>query len=307
LNEDALTLPTDDGFALHVHRWLPDGAPRAILVISHGMSEHGARYRRLATEVVGRGVAVYAPDHRGHGMTARTVSDLGFFADSNGFDRVVSDLRTVVDRARADYPGVPYLLLGHSMGSYLVQGYMLRYDDPAAVAMTGSSLNVGFLPSLGRRIARLERLRVGPRKSSWLLTRLSFGAFARTIRGRRTQYDWLSRDPAEVDAYVADPLCGFSATTQLWIDLLDMFPKLADPAEVAKVPADLPLWVASGEKDPVHEGGRGFSALKALYEKRGFTQTTFTLYAGARHELFNETNRADVTADFLSWMDKVLA
>lgn len=307
MRDDTLLLPTADGFALHVHVWLPDTEPRAVLLIAHGMAEHGGRYRRLAQAVTELGFAVYAPDHRGHGLTARTISDLGFFADSEGFDRVVGDLRSLHERVAAAHPGAPVVLLGHSMGSFLTQAYLFAHgDELAAAAMTGSSLNVGLLASLGRQIARFERLRVGPRRPSWLLTRLSFGAFSRTIRDRRTKFDWLSRDPAEVDAYDNDPMCGFDASTQLWIDLLDAFPRLADPANVARVPARLPLWVASGEQDPVHEGGRGFRALQALYEGRGFDDLTFKLYPGARHELFNETNRDEVTADFVAWLGRAV-
>jgi alpha-beta hydrolase superfamily lysophospholipase len=307
MRDDTLLLQTADGFAVNVHVWTPDQEPRAVLLIAHGMSEHGGRYRRLAQALTARGFAVYAPDHRGHGLTARAISDLGFFADSGGFDRVVGDLRSLHERASSDHPGLPVALLGHSMGSFLTQAYLFAHgDELAAAAMTGSSLNVGLLPSLGRQIARIERLRVGPRRTSWLLTRLSFGTFARTIRGRRTQFDWLSRDPAEVDAYVNDPLCGFDATTQLWIDLLDAFPRLADPANVARIPARLPLWVASGDQDPVHEGGRGFRALQSLYEARGFDDLSFTLYPGARHELFNETNRDEVTADFVAWLERAV-
>ncbi len=306
MRDDPFLLSTDDGAGLHVHRWLPDDAARAIVLIAHGMSEHGGRYRRLAEALVGRGYAVYAPDHRGHGLTARTVSDLGFFALKGGFDRAVRDLHELRTRAAADLPGLPIVLLGHSMGSFLTQGYLFGHGaDLAGAAMTGSALNVGLLPALGRYIARVERLRVGPRRPSALLTRLSFGTFARAIRDRRTQFDWLSRDQAEVDAYIADPLCGFDATTQLWIDLLDAFPRLDDPANVARIRADLPLWIASGSEDPVHEGGRAFRALVGLYEARGFEDLTSKLYPGARHELFNEVNRDEVTADLVAWLDRV--
>jgi len=307
MREDSLLLPTADDHAVHVHRFMPAGEPRAILLIAHGMAEHGARYGRLAQALTERGIGVLAPDHRGHGLTARTVSELGFFADQGGFDKVVGDLRSLHLAASADHPGLPVVLLGHSMGSFLTQAYLFEHGaELAGAALTGSSLNVGLLPSVGRKIARFERFRIGPRRSSWLLTRLSFGQFARTIKGRRTEFDWLSRDPAEVDAYIADPLCGFDATTQLWIDLLDSFPRLADPASVARIPAELPLWIASGSEDPVHEGGRLFKALVDLYAARGFGDLTSALYEGARHEIFNETNRAEVTADFLGWLDRIL-
>ncbi|TVQ90047.1 MAG: alpha/beta hydrolase [Deltaproteobacteria bacterium] len=305
MRDRPFSLATVDQMQINVHGWLPDDDVGAVLIIAHGMAEHGGRYRRLAEALTAQGYAVYAPDHRGHGLTARTVQDLGFFAEEGGFAKVVSDLRALTEHVRAEHPGCPLVLLGHSMGSYLTQAYLMEHDDLAGAAMTGSSLNTGLLPALGRKIARIERIRRGPRRSSWLLTRLSFGAFARTIPKRRTDYDWLSRDPAEVDTYIEDPLCGFSATTQLWIDLLDSFPRLADPSRVARIRADLPLWIASGSEDPVHDGGKGFDALRDLYVGRGFTDAQFTLYDGARHELFNETNREEVTADLLAWLHRV--
>jgi alpha-beta hydrolase superfamily lysophospholipase len=191
------------------------------------------------------------------------------------------------------------------MGSYVTQSYLFAHDDVAAAVLSGSSLNTGPLVSLGRAVARFEAWRLGRRGRSWLLQRLSFGEFARTIKGRKTDFDWLSRDPTEVDAYIRDPLCGFDATAGLWSDMLQAFRDLEDPANVSKIRAGLPLLIMSGGHDPVNERGPGFERLKALYVARGMTDLTAKLYPEARHELLNETNRDQVTEDLRVWLDRV--
>jgi alpha-beta hydrolase superfamily lysophospholipase len=282
--------------------WAPEGKSRGLVHIIHGMAEHSARYGRLADALVQAGWSVIAHDQRGHGETARTTSDLGFFAPDGGWDKVVDDVVRIREAGRSRASSGPVVLLGHSMGSYVAQSAVLRHGGVEALVLTGTTLNQGPLVSAGRRIARFERWRVGPRSTSWLLTRLSFGQFARTIPSRTTDFDWLSRDPAEVKRYIDDPLCGFDATTQLWIDLLDAFKELADPVRISRIPADLPILVMCGSADPVNEQGRGFRALQALYERCGLRHATFVLDDGARHEVFNETNRDTFTqrlVDFL--------
>jgi alpha-beta hydrolase superfamily lysophospholipase len=308
MRDETLLVETPDGYAVHTFLWTPDaGEPRAVLQVIHGMSEHAARYARLARFLTDHGWAVIAHDQRGHGQTAHRTSDLGYLADEDGWPRVVADARAVTHSARERFPDRPLVVFGHSMGSYVLQSYLFEHDDLAGAVFCGSTLNRGPLVALGRRLARFERWRKGPRKASWLLQQLSFGQFARSVKGRRTAYDWLSRDPAEVDAYIADPLCGFPATTGLWVDLLDAFGELEKPENVEKVRADLPLRIMSGAEDPVHEGGRGFRALEDLWRGRGFQDLTAVLYPGARHEILNETNRDEVMEDLRGWLEGVVA
>jgi alpha-beta hydrolase superfamily lysophospholipase len=309
MQESTFTLPSDDGVALHVYRWSPDEgvAPRAVLQVSHGLAEHAARYRRFAEAATARGLVVYADDHRGHGRTARSDAELGVFSAERGWRKLIDDLGRVSERALAEHPGLPVVFLGHSMGSFTAQQVAFeRGGDFAGVILSATiSGRSNPLAPIGRVVARLERWRIGASTPSALLDTMSFGSFNRAFKPARTAFDWLSRDPAEVDAYVADPRCGFKLSAQGWIDLLDALKDLADPANQARVPKELPLLLIAGEADPVVGGLKFFERLVAEYNAAGLRRLTWKVYAGARHELLNETNRDEVTRDVLDWIDKV--
>jgi alpha-beta hydrolase superfamily lysophospholipase len=292
----------DDGVRLLGRRWLPEGAPRAVIQIAHGLAEHSGRYARLAAALNAAGYAVYASDLRGHGPSAAP-ADLGFFADQNGWAKVVGDLWTFNRQIAAEQPRLPIVLFGHSLGSFIGQQFVAeRSEALAGVAFSGSNGKAPPIAALGRLIARAERLRLGPRGQSPLIFKMWFGGFNKPFEPARTAFDWLSRDPAEVDAYVADPTCGFLFSNQLAIDVLDALPGLASPAIFAKVRKDLPIYVFSGEKDPV---GANIQGLIAALKGAGFTRLTTRIYPGARHETLNETNRDEVTRDLITWLDRV--
>jgi alpha-beta hydrolase superfamily lysophospholipase len=302
------TLSTPEGVALFVHGWLPETAPKAAVQIAHGLAEHAGRYARLAQALTGAGYAVYAGDQRGHGRTVQSPDDLGYFAERDGWRRCLDDLWLVNRRIAADHPGLPLLLIGHSMGSFMAQHFISEHGDAlAGVVLSGSDGKPGALAVAGRLIARLERLRLGPRGRSALIHSLAFGVFNRAFAPTRTEADWLSRDPAEVDKYIADPLCGFIAATQTWVEFLDALPELASPARLARVPKRLPIHLISGSTDPVSDGTKRLEKLLAAYRTAGLERVTHRFYEGARHELFNETNRDEVTGDLLLWLDAVVA
>ncbi|HWZ45447.1 MAG TPA: alpha/beta hydrolase [Candidatus Saccharimonadales bacterium] len=300
-------MTTGDGVALWVYRWLPSGEPRALVQIVHGLAEHAGRYQRLAEALTLCGYGVYACDLRGHGRTAKVPSDLGHLADRGGWQKCLDDLRQVQLRMAADYPGKPVILLGHSMGSTLARDFMARYGgDLAGVVLSGSSGQPTPLASAGRLVARLARLRRGARGHSRMLQSLSFDAFNRKFEPARTKFDWLSRDPVEVDKYVADPLCGFSASTQLWIDLLDAWAHIARKSSLAAVPRSLPVYVISGTHDPVSAGTNAIGPMLARYQDAGLQRVEHRFYPEGRHELFNEINREEVTRNLIAWLDSVI-
>lgn len=304
-----LTLDAEDGTALAIQRWLPDkAAPKAAVQIVHGLAEHAQRYARLAAALTGAGYAVYASDLRGHGRTATAPDDLGFFAERGGWRRCLDDLWQVNRQIAREQAGLPIFVIGHSMGSALAQHLMAEHGEAlAGVVLSGSGGKPSALATVGRLIARIERLRLGPRGRSALIHALSFGAFNKRFAPSRTPFDWLSRDPAEVDKYVADPLCGFAASTQLWIDLLDAAGETANPRRHKLIPKGLPIHVISGSEDPVSDGTKQLEPLLAAYRAAGLARLTHRFYAGGRHELFNETNRDEVTRDLLRWLDEVAA
>jgi alpha-beta hydrolase superfamily lysophospholipase len=319
MRADTFTFKAEDQRELFVYRWLPDEGARkkAVVHVAHGMAEHAGRYARVAGALVEAGYAVYADDHRGHGRTAAPQAggrpgapsdgELGWMGP-DGFRRSVQDLQQLLVFEKAENPGLPAVLFGHSMGSYFAQAFLVEAGASIrAAVLSGTGGKPSFIASLGRAVARLERARLGPKGKSPLLQALSFDEFNKAFRPNRTAFDWLSRDDAEVDKYVADPLCGFAVSTQLWVDLLDGLAAISRPERQAKIPRDLPIYVFSGSEDPVGEKTKSVQQLLAAYGRAGVTDVTHKFYPGARHETLNETNRDEVTRDLVAWLDSRLA
>jgi alpha-beta hydrolase superfamily lysophospholipase len=288
---------------LYVYRWAPAGAPKAIVLIAHGMAEHAARYARLADELCAAGYVVYASDHRGHGRSARA-EDLGWF--DGGHAAVIADQERLRLRATGEHPDVPVFVLGHSMGSFIMRRYLCAYGHQIAGAvLSGTAGGKVGLVKAGKMLAFLESLRVGQRGKSPVLHATTFGEYNKRFKPNRTDADWLSRDPAEVDKYVADPLCGFEVTTTAWREVMLSIIEMQSPANVACMPKDLPIFLFSGSEDPVG-GTAGVRASVELLQAGGLTNVTHKLYEGGRHEMLNETNRDEVQRDIVAFFDGVL-
>ncbi|MDH5674147.1 MAG: alpha/beta hydrolase [Myxococcales bacterium] len=305
MNAERFQHSLDDGVSLAVCSWQPEQAGvRAVVQIAHGMAEHIERYAELAERLVAAGYAVYGADHRGHGRTAGSEGELGYFADSDGFGRVVEDLYSLNRRIAERHAGLPIVMLGHSMGAFLTQTYLFEHGESIEAAVISSTGGApALLAKIAGIIARVERLRVGPRKPSGLLQALSFGGYNRAFQPARTDFDWLSRDAQEVDRYAADPLCGFAMTTQGWIDVLGGIVALNDPANIARVPRGLPLYFLCGLEDPMGEGGKAVRRIIAAHRAAGLGPITERFYPGGRHEMFHEVNRAEVFDDLIAWLD----
>ena len=288
--------------AVFARRWLPEGAPRAHVQIAHGLAEHSARYARLAEALTGAGYAVTASDHRGHGPNCAP-ADLGFFAEKGGWRACLDDLHAVAERSAADFPSIPRIFFGHSMGSFMGQTYIAEHGaELAGAILSGTSGPAPGILGLGALIAGFERWRLGPRGKSPIVQQLLFGELNKPFKPARTDFDWLSRDKAEVDKYVADPLCGFPVTTQLALDLVEGLRGLASPATAARIPKRLPVYVFSGSRDPV---GAKLQGLIDVYKAAGLERLTVKIYPDARHETLNEVNRDEVTRDLLAWLNDV--
>ena len=306
MQEQQLWIDASDGTALHVRHWPGASTPRALLMIAHGMAEHAGRYARLAAALNAAGYGVYALDQRGHGRTAEQ-GVLGHYADTDGWNKVVGDLATLNHHIRQQHPRTPIFLLGHSMGSYIAMAYLMQHSSSLQGAiLSGSNYQPLALYRAAGLIARLERWRLGPNGRSRLIDFLSFGSFNKAFKPNRTGFDWLSRDPAEVDRYVTDPLCGFVCTTQLWCDLLHGFRQITPLRNLAQIDADLPLLVIGGAHDPVSQGKRLGHLAEAL-RKAGSHDVELKIYPEARHELLNESNRDEVTLYLRDWLDRALA
>lgn len=278
------TLDTDDGHVIEAFAWQRADRPRAVVQIVHGMAEHSGRYRHVAEALASAGYAVIAHDHRGHGALAREQGRLGDFGPL-GFKGLVKDMVQVGQHARSLHPGLKLVMVAHSMGSFAAQLYML---DHAAlvdgIVMSGTSA--------------LELL--DPRTSGWTVE----GANV-SVDNPRTPCDWLSRDPAVPAAYMADPLCAFPLTEASLASIFDEGLRTTDPGQFATVPKDLPLYLFTGDKDCVNRNLEWFDPLVTRLRERGFRDLSTHVYGGARHETLNETNRAEVIAHLIAWIDRV--
>lgn len=293
-----------DGRDVAVHRWLPE-APRGLIQIAHGMAEHAARYDSVASALNDAGWAVVAHDHPGHGRTATEEAEVGHFGDRAGWRRVLDDLRFVRRDARERVGRGPLVLLGHSMGSFIALADQVRQPGTIdGLVLSGSDKGARALLRAGLLAAKLERRRTGPRAKSALLSTLSFGSFNKAFAPARTDFDWLSRDPEQVDRYVADARCGFRITNQAWVDLLEGLLEIGLTENLSRLPPRMPAYLFAGGKDPVSGGGSRVCALAEQLKTAGLEDVSCRIYEDARHETLNETNRAEVVADLVKWLDE---
>ena len=268
------------------------------------MAETAARYERFAVKLTERGYAVYAADQRGHGKTIKDPAHAGE-AGEDTFNRMLGDLHQLSGIIKEEIPAVPVFLLGHSMGSFLAQGYIASWGGQLKGAiLSGAAGPADLMTFIGQGIAYLEKLRVGTTGRSNLLNTLSFGSFNKQFQPARTAFDWLSRDEKEVDRYIADPFCGGIFPAAFFFDLLKFLRQINNPDQLRKIPKDLPLYFFSGKKDPVGANTEGVKKLIQKYEKLGIADLSFKFYEDGRHEMLNEINREIVIADVIKWLDK---
>lgn len=285
-----------------VRSWTPGAAPRGIVQVIHGMAEHSARYARLGTALAEAGFAVFAHDLPGHGPQCEP-GMRGHFADRRGWRVAIASIRDVQRVAQRAHPGKPHFALGHSMGGYLLQHYVVD----AGAGLAGAIFSACSGELAGRRLAlaliRAEKALYGVRHPSAVGEALSFRTFNRGFKPARTKFDWLSRDPAEVDKYAADPLCGYRVSTGLWIELLTAGAWLTEPDRLRRIPKTLPVLIIGGERDPATGGEAGLRALERKFQQVGLRDLRLKVYPDARHEVLNDTCRDEATADLIAWLD----
>jgi len=282
------TVTGRDGTPVTAYRWDSMSPPRAVVQLTHGMGEHVLRYAPLAEALAAAGFVVQGQDHRGHGTTAASDDALGQLGPA-GWSGLVDDIDLLVEHAQDEHPDLHVVLFGHSMGSFAAQQYLLeRSDRIAGLALSGTAAIDLLEPALD------------------LDAPLDLTAFNAPFAPARTDYDWLSRDEAEVDKYVADPHCGFGVDVEAAKAMFAGARPLADPTRLAAIRKDLPVYVTVGEHDPV---GGELALVNALVERlraAGLTDVTVKIWPGARHEVLNETNRDEVVADLLAWIHRVV-
>jgi alpha-beta hydrolase superfamily lysophospholipase len=283
IRERAFRFEGAEGADIAGFRWVDDTrTPHAVLQVAHGMGEHARRYREPLAPLIAAGWVIYADDHRGHGLTAAGPDDLGDFGE-NGAELVVEDLRRLTSLARAEHPDLPLVLLGHSLGSFFAQAFV--FDHSKAI----DGLVLSGTAAFGDRAGPARRL-----------DEVGLGG-----ETPRTPFDWLSRDPVQVDAYIADPLCGFSRKETSAGSFGRVAARLKDPSEIARIRKDLPIYIFVGDKDPVNQNLALLAPLVDRYRAAGLSDLTVKVYPGGRHEMLNETNRGEVVADLAAWLERV--
>lgn len=289
---------------LHGCRWEPEGEPKAVVQIVHGIADFAARYDELATYLTGLGFLVVAEDHMGHGESVKGGSIQGYF--HGGWDAAVEDTRTLTRRTMEEFPGVPYILFGHSMGSFMARTILCKYPDmglTAAVICGTAWMPTAMLPLVIKMCEGVCK-KDGEQNPSEKLQGMAFGAYNKRVEHPRTEFDWISRDKAKVDYYVAHPMCGFTATAGLLRDMMKGIYFIQQRKHLAAMNKDLPVLFIAGGDDPV--GGYGDGVRKAAEVFRGFgvKDVSVKIYPLCRHEILNEINRQEIFEDIGAWIER---
>ncbi|MBO5332638.1 MAG: lysophospholipase [Clostridia bacterium] len=278
------------------------GSIKGVVQISHGMAEYSNRYSKFALELCKAGYAVFISDHVGHGASITDKDMLGFFGEENGEETFIDDLKTLTDMAKAEYPDLPFFMLGHGMGSLIARKYTAKYGYLLdGVIYSGTS---GENPALGVGILLATAMikQNGPMHRSELLDTIAFGAYNRKTE-KRTERDWSTRDETEVDKIIADELCGYTYTVSGMKVLFTTLKQVTTRRWYNTIPLSMPIFLVSGSMDPVGDYSKGVKETYRMLKKTGHRNVSMKIYEGARHEILNETNRDEVYADIIEWLD----
>lgn len=294
-----------DDTNIFVYRWIPENVKiRGIVQIAHGMAERAKRYQDFAKVLTENGFVVYANDHRGHGKTAGSIENLGYLGDQEGFNLLVEDVHHLTMIIKEEYPNLPLFLFGHSMGSFVAQRYIMLYGNEVhGLILSGSNGKQGVMLSIGALISKWEVKKHGAKAQSPRLDKLTFGDFNKAFKPNRTEFDWLSRDNREVDKYINDPYCGTVFTAGFFYDFFNGLKTVEDKKNLNSIPRDIPIYIFSGEKDPVGKFGKGVLNLYNRYKDLGVKDISYKLYKDGRHEMLKEINKKQVMEDVVQWLN----
>ncbi|SET11068.1 Lysophospholipase, alpha-beta hydrolase superfamily [Oceanobacillus limi] len=293
-------LTMSDETEVYVQKWYDaKNSPKAIVQLAHGMVEHIERYDEFANFLQEQGIFVYGNDHRGHGKTGNKQGIMGFFAEEDGFSKTMNDLVEITNHIKQEYPSTPLYLFGHSMGSFLARMYIQQYSDKLdGLILSGTGYYNKASTLAGKNIA----LKLAPKEKSPFMNKLAFGGFNRKINNPKTNFDWLTRDQDKVKEYMQDEYNGFIPTGRFFYDLMTGLDTIHNQKNNKTIRADLPVFIISGDADPVGNYGKGVWKVAHLLTDAGLTNVTTMLFDGARHEVLNEVNRKEVYDTILEWI-----
>ncbi len=294
---------------LHAVRYMPnnDADIRCVVQIVHGMAEYIERYEEFAEFLTERGCVVTGEDHMGHGKSVGKTGKYGYFCEQDPATVLVRDVHRLKKTTQALYPEVPYVIMGHSMGSFITRNYMFRYGTGiSAAVIMGTGMQPPALLKVSKAVAGMQKVFCGPKHVSGLIDKLAFGSYNKRIRNPATPFDWLSRDGERVEKYILDPMCGFVFTANGFSTLFELISRLNKQENLERIPSSLPVLMVSGDADPVGDYGRGVQRAYESLRNAGLENITLKLYEGGRHELLNETNRDEVMQDVFRWMEETI-
>ena len=304
----------DDGYELCINRWSPDSEEeiKGVIQLHHGLAEHSLRYDRFGSVLAEQGYVLNAYDMRGHGRSAENADKngtgmFGKLADKNGFDRAVLDLKAVIDNLKQDYPGKKTILLGHSFGSFVSQGYIEEYGSTLdGCILCGTAGPRPALVAAGYLATHLVTFFTGKNKCLPFLDNLAFGSYNEKVNPVRTKYDWLSKNELNVDMYIMDNWCGFPLTNSFFCSMMEGLSKIHKAGNMKKIPATLPIFFIYGGDDPVGSYGKTIKKLYSIYEANGVKKLDIKEYVGDRHEILNENDKEQVENDIIEWVSKTI-
>lgn len=295
---------SEDNKEIFYYKWSPEQKVKGIVQIIHGMAEHAFRYNDFAEFLIRNGFGVYANDHRGHGKTKEnTIENIGYLAPKDGWELLVNDVYALTKIIKKENPETPVFILGHSMGALIARDYISKYGNEInGVILSGVPSDPGLMTDIALMIANFEILIKGNKKKSPLLDKLSFGKYNSQFKPNRTPYDFLSRDNAIVDRYVADKFCGEIFTNTFFKDMLGGIKEINKLENISKVPKDLGMYFICGKNDPVGDNSKGVKKIYKQYEKQNIKNLNLKIYQASRHEILNELNKEEVYNDILNWI-----
>ena len=289
---------------IYACKCIPDCKPRAVIQIAHGVADYINRYREFMEYMAEKGFVVAGNDHLGHGQNIKNEFDVGFFAAENGWTHAVRDMDNLRDILREEYHDIPYILLGHSMGSFLARTYAINYPNKYdALILSGTGHMSPAVTTAGFALCQAAVKKYGPRKNAKLLNDIAFGAYNKKIDNPKTAFDWINSDDEMVAKYVADPLCGFICKTSLYRDMMGGIRFITNQKNIDKMNKESPVYFFAGKEDPVGEYGAGVERAYKAFCHAGIRDVFMKLYPGGRHEMLNEPNRLQVYDDILQWIE----
>ena len=288
---------------IHARMCVPDTEPRAIVQIIHGIAEYIDRYDEFMSFLADNGIIAVGTDHLGHGKSIESEEQTGFFAYENGWDYAVRDEEVLRLAMHENYPELPIIVFGHSMGSFMARTLLIRYPDAFnAAIISGTGNQSSALVNGGLFMGNLVTGLKGAHHYSKFLNNLAFGSYNKIYDNPKTEYDWLSRDEANVQKYIDDPLCGFIPTCSLFRDMMTGVKFITNKKNLTAMNKDMPVYFMSGDMDPVGECGKGVQKAYNNFLEAGMKDVSIKLYPGGRHEMLNEINKDEVYSDILTWL-----